>query len=79
MTSNRFQLKIEDVESWAKVAGLFLLPVVLIYLAFVQGQMEDGFAWSDFIPNQFVQGAMVAYLINEIVALIKKWVEVKKY
>jgi len=80
MDSNRFQLTRSDVKSWGKVALLFLAPVLGIYLTFVLGGAEaDGFQWSDFVPNLFVQGAMVAYVLNELLALIKKWTGENSY
>ena len=80
MISPKYDLIRQDLKSWAKVAALFLAPVALIYFAFVQGNIGlDGFAWSDFVPNLFVQGAMVAWVLNEALALIKKWIESNKY
>lgn len=78
MESKRFELNRADVNSWLKVAGLFLAPVFVIYITFVLGNINDGFAWSDFVPSVFVQGAMVAYILNELLALLKKWVEGKE-
>ena len=75
--SERFELNGKDIKSWLKTAVLFLVPVVLIYVAYVQGQMIDGFEWSDFTPNLFVQGSMVGYVLAEITALLKKFVEGK--
>ena len=79
MKSDKNELIKRDIHSWFKTALQFLLPVVLIYIVFVQSNMQDGFGWSDFIPNTFVQGAMVAYILNEILALIKKYLESTKY
>lgn len=73
-----FNLSREDTKSWIKVAALFLLPVVFIYVTFVLTNIGDGFEWSDFAPNPVVQGAMVAYILNEILALGKKWYEANR-
>jgi hypothetical protein len=77
MESKRFTLNRADVESWFKTALVFLAPVALIYTSFVQQNMVDGFEWEDFVPNLFVQGSMVGYVLAEITALIKKFVEGK--
>jgi hypothetical protein len=75
MVLQKLSLSKEDRESWLKVAGLFLFPVIVIYITYVLTNMGDGFQWSDFVPNLIVQGAMVAYILNEILAYIKKWKE----
>jgi hypothetical protein len=68
----KLRLTPKDFESWSKVAILFLAPVLLIYITYVINNMNDGFNWSDFVPNLFVQGAMVAYFLNEAMAYLKK-------
>ena len=77
--SPKFDLIRQDLKSWGKVALLFLAPVFALYIAYVLGNTEDGFSWSDFIPNLFIQGAMVVYILNETLALVKKWIEANKY
>lgn len=71
-------LERKDLDSWLRVAVLFLAPVLVIYIGFVLGNMDDGFQWSDFVPNLFVQGAIVAYILNEALAYLKKLKENKK-
>ena len=79
VTSPRFELKWIDISSWAKTAALFLVPVLGIYVVYVQANFQDGFQWSDFAPSLFVQGSMVAYILNEVWALIQKWASEKVY
>ena len=76
--SNRFQLTRSDVESWAKTAGLFLAPLALIYFAFVEQGLDNGFQATDLVPNQFVWGSIVSYTLAEITALVKKFVSETK-
>lgn len=78
MQSKRFTLNKEDIKSWATTAALFLAPVLLIYITYVEKQMDDGFEWNDFVPNLFVQGSMVGYILAEVTALVKKFIQGKK-
>ena len=77
--SNEGELTREDLKSWAVTAALFVAPVAIIYLSGVLGAIEDGFAWSDFIPSIFAQGSMVAYILNESLALLKKFATLTRY
>jgi hypothetical protein len=78
MDSKRFTLNGADVKSCLTTAALFLAPMTLIYFTFVEQQVDtNGFQWSDFVPNLFVQGAMVSYGLAEVTALIKKFVQGK--
>ena len=77
--SQKSQLIVKDIESWGKTALLFLLPVAGLYVSFVLGRIDANFTWSIFVPTPFIQGVCVSYLLNEILALIKKFVEKTKY
>jgi hypothetical protein len=79
MVSKRFSLNKEDVFLWAKMAFIFLAPVALIYFAFVGKGLENGFDWADFVPDRFVMGSIATYIIGQILALAKKFVQVNKY
>lgn len=80
MKSKRFQLTRRDLESWGKTALLFIAPVAILYFTFVIEQINvDGFQPKDFIPNVLVQGAMIVYVLNEILAFFKKWIGESKY
>ena len=80
MVSPKCNLIKQDLKSWAKVALLFFAVPAMMYITYVTGNIEiDGFAWSDFIPNTFIQGSLVTWFLGEILALIKKFVESNKY
>lgn len=79
IVSQKSQLIVRDIESWGKTALLFMLPVLALYISFVLGRIDENFTWSIFIPTPFIQGAMVSYVLNEILALIKKFREFNKY
>jgi hypothetical protein len=68
-------LRLSGVEfnEWLKVCLIFLAPIILIYGTFVLNNINiDGFAWSDFKPNLFVQGSIVTYILSETLAYFKK-------
>lgn len=80
MISPKFDLIKQDIKSLAKVALLFLVPVAIIYVGYVSGNIEStGFSWDDFFPNLFIQGVIVSYILAEVLALLKKFVESNKY
>ena len=66
-----------ELKEWYRVARLFLAPVFVIYIGYVLGNIGDGFVWSDFVPNLFVQGAIVSYFLNEAFAYFKRLSEQK--
>jgi uncharacterized membrane protein len=74
---NELRLNKTELSEWYRVAILFLAPVLIIYIGFVLGNMSDGFQWNDFVPNLFVQGAIVAYFLNEALAYFKRLLEKK--
>lgn len=59
-------------EKWLHNAGVFLAPLVIIYLVQVQGNLNDGFQWSDFGINQVMLGAMSLYIVNTLLDLLRK-------
>lgn len=76
--SQRFTLNSQDTAKWRKNLLRFLAPVGLIYLSFVVAQVQSaGFALTDFVPNNFTQGAIVLYCVNGIFDLLRKFVEEK--
>lgn len=80
LKSKKYDLIKEDVKSWGKIALLFLAPVAVLYIGFVITNTGiDGFAWGDFVPNLFIQGVIVVYILNEVLALVKKYVQANKY
>lgn len=66
----------DEFKQWAKYCLFFLVPVVILYIGYVINNMSDGFEWSDFVPNLLVQGAMVSYVLNEVLAYLKRLKEV---
>lgn len=64
--SKRFQWNSVDTQNFLKKALIQTVPVILIYIGFVIEQMNDGFAWSDFVPNLVVQGTIVLYVLNRV-------------
>jgi len=73
------QLISQDLTSWLRTAGFFLIPVAVIYITAILNNMGDGFTWNDFIPTLIVQGSIVSYLLNELLALFRKWNNVNQY
>lgn len=74
---DRLSLPRSEFVKWYRVAILFLAPVLTLYIIYVLNNMGDGFKWSDFIPNLFIQGAIVAYFLNEVLAYLKRVKESK--
>lgn len=74
---NRLVLPTTELQKWFKVAVIFLAPVLVIYFGFVITNIQDGFELTDFIPNKIVEGAMVAYVLNELLAYLRKVAENK--
>lgn len=69
-----------DYRSWLHNAAFFGVPVLLLYLGNVEINLAtDGFAWSDFVPSIFTQGAIFTYAVKEIMAAAKKWYEETDY
>ena len=66
MQSKRFQWNSVDTQAFIKKALIQTAPVILIYLGFVIEQIENGFAWSDFVPNLVVQGTIILYVTNRV-------------
>lgn len=72
--SKAWKLSSEDWLRWGKNALVFLAPVAVIYFAFVQVNLGDGFSSSDFAPNQVVIGAALLYLVNTAMDFFRKLV-----
>lgn len=73
MESKKFQINAKDVKKVLSNALLFLAPVILLYITFVQTEINaDGIQLKDFIPNSIVIGAMVLYGLNVITDFLKK-------
>ena len=71
--SSRWKLNYEDVKKWVDNSLLFIAPLATIYLIFVAANInEGGLSWSDFVPNNFVLGTMVLYIVNVLLDFFKK-------
>ncbi len=80
MRSQAFQLTRADVNKWLINTREFLAPLGAIYFGFVIANLNDaGFAWSDFIPNNFVIGSMALYLVNILYDLSRKYSKITDY
>jgi len=70
------QILLEDKKDWSKWlknALIFLAPLGLLYLLFVQANIQgDGFQLSDFRPSDQVIGGAMLYLINTILDYLRK-------
>jgi hypothetical protein len=67
--SLRFQLRKEDIISWAKTALIFLGPALLVFMGSIL----------DILPQDAKWYAIALYLGNESIALFKKWLSENKY
>lgn len=71
--SNKWRLNREDIKKWVRNLGIFLAPILVIYLAPVVDSLKDGFSFSDFAITPLVQGAIVLYIVNGILDLLRKF------
>lgn len=64
-----------DVRKQLQAALVWLAPLVLVYVAQLQGtlQLNDHLAWSDFAPTPVSLGAMQLYVVNQLFGLFNRW------
>lgn len=63
----------KDRSRWLRNAGIFLAPLGILYLAFVQVNIRsEGFQWEDFVPTSEVVGGGFLYLINTSLDYLRK-------
>lgn len=80
VVSRRFNLRREDFDKAIFNAKVFAAPLLVIYFYFVIGNVKvDGFAWSDFSPNNAVIATGVLYVLNFCTDIFKKWTGRKVY
>ena len=64
-----------DWNKWFKNTAIFFAPVVLLYLVFVQVNINtNGFQTTDFYPTSEVIGGMILYITNTVIDFIKKFI-----
>lgn len=79
--SEQFKLTKTDTKRWYHNLLVFLAPVAVIYLTTTTGLlMQEGHTilLTDFIPNNFTIGAMVLYVLNGLLDIIRKFVTVSR-
>ena len=69
--SPKWKWNIADLQKMGKNALIFISPAILIYLAQVQGSL-DNLTWSSLVPNQMTIGAIWAWLLGIIVDGLRK-------
>ena len=67
--SNRFELKKEDLVKVGKNALVFAMPALLVLL----GDAVKA------VPESWTYGALVLYVLNLIMDVLRKWASVNKY
>lgn len=73
--NQKFSLNAADVQRWIANLIVFLAPVALIYLAAVIATINSsGISLASFAPNALTVGAMVLYVLNAVVDIIRKFV-----
>ena len=75
--SEHFSLNRQDKKDWVHNFTLFLAPLASMYLIAVVGAIQSNnnlFDYRHFIPSQMVQGAIVLYILNTLLDLIRKYV-----
>lgn len=74
--SQKFSLNAADIQKWTHNLLVFLAPVTLIYVLAVVGVITAAngvVTLADFIPNAIVVGAMVLYVLNAVVDILRKF------
>lgn len=75
--SGQFSLNRQDQKDWVHNFILFLAPLGSMYLIAVVGAIQANnnlFDYRHFIPSQMVQGAIVLYVLNTLLDLLRKYV-----
>ena len=65
-------LEKKEKSRWLRNALIYLAPLGVLYLIFVQANIGDGFQWSDFKPSDQVIGGGFLYLINTTLDYLRK-------
>lgn len=73
--TQKFSLNAADVQRWIANLIVFLAPVALIYLLAVIATINSsGVSFSAFAPNALTVGAMVLYVLNALIDIIRKFI-----
>ena len=74
--SKPYRLNSADVKKWATNMGLFLVPLVLIYLNTLIERVNAGeVSIKLFELTPALRGALLLYLLNAVTDLLKKFVK----
>ena len=58
---------------WLENTKLFLAPLLVLYLLYVQSCIRTGgITWSDFVPTEEVIGGILLYAINVALDYLRK-------
>ena len=72
--SPKYSLSGVDIQKCGTNLGLFLAPVALIYLiAVITAINNTGVSLADFVPDQLTVGAIVLYVLNAGVDILRKF------
>ncbi len=78
--SNKYSLSAVDFQRWGQNLLIFGIPVALMYLVFVSNNIStDGFQLKDFELTVQMQGALILYIINGFIDILKKYVGQTNY
>lgn len=70
--SKSWKFNSADFSAWLNNSLVFLAPLAVVYFGFVQANLQDGFSFSDFAPNDAVVGAFVLYIVNTATDFFRK-------
>lgn len=71
----KFRLNETEINKWSRNVLIFLAPLGIIYLGSVVVILqtpEHIVTFRDFIPSNFVVGAMVLYILNSVLDYLRK-------
>ena len=68
-----------DLVRWSQNLILYLIPLALLYVAQLNGGIQDGIlSGSDFTPTLVTLGGMQLYVLNSLTDLLRKFSDSKK-
>jgi hypothetical protein len=73
MNSSKWQFNMADFKKVMHNALVFLSPIVLLYLTFVYSNIKlDGFALTDFVPDNATISLFSLYVLNVLLDFFRK-------